>query len=159
MDQLIWGSRNLDVQKSLISRDKLLTLAAAIETARSHEVTSKHMKTLAGSSESHQEDRSVDAIHKEQEKEQEKEFYRKMQITSQILCLLAKHIQRNRKPCDLMLCLPKVPNFPTKGAHDTNRDPFKTVANIECRLAVCSTVVNLHSCRLLLQIPIRQETS
>jgi len=69
LDQLIWGSRNPDVQKSLISRDKSLTLVAAIETARSHEGKSKHMKTLAGSSESHQEDRSIDAIHKEQERE------------------------------------------------------------------------------------------
>ena len=69
LDQLIWGSRNPDVQKSLISRDKSLTLAAAIEIARSHEATSKHMKTLAGSSKSHQEDRSIDAIRKEQERE------------------------------------------------------------------------------------------
>ena len=69
LDQLIWGSKNPDVQKSLIGRDKSLTLAGAIEIARSHEATSKHMKTLAGSSESHQEDRSVDAIHKEQERE------------------------------------------------------------------------------------------
>ena len=69
LDQLIWGSKNLDVQKSLIGRDKSLTLAGAIEIARSQEATSKHMKTLAGSSESHQEDRSVDAIHKEQERE------------------------------------------------------------------------------------------
>ena len=69
LDQLIWGSKNPDVQKSLIGRDKSLNLAGAIEIARSHEATSKHMKTLAGSSESHQEDRSVDAIHKEQERE------------------------------------------------------------------------------------------
>ena len=68
LDQLIWGSRNPDGQKSLISRDKSLTLAAATETARSHEATSKHLKTLAGSSESHREDRSIDAIHKEQAK-------------------------------------------------------------------------------------------
>ena len=61
--------KNPDVQKSLIGRDKSLTLAGAIEIARSHEATSKHMKTLAESSESHQEDRSVDAIHKEQERE------------------------------------------------------------------------------------------
>ena len=67
--QLIWGSRNPDVQKSLISRDKSLTLAAAIEIARSHEATSKQMKTLAGSSKSHQEDRSIDAIRKEKERE------------------------------------------------------------------------------------------
>ena len=69
LDQLIWGSKNPDVQKSLIGRDKSLTLAGAIEIARSHEATSKHMKTLAGSSKSHLEDRSVDAIHKEQERE------------------------------------------------------------------------------------------
>ena len=46
-----------------------MTLVAAIETARSHKATSKHMKTLAGSSESHQEGRSIDAIYKEQERE------------------------------------------------------------------------------------------
>ena len=69
LDQLICGSRNPNVQKSLISRDKSLTLAATVETARSHEATSKHMKTLAGRSESHQEDRSINAIHKEQERE------------------------------------------------------------------------------------------
>ena len=69
LDQLIWGSRNPDVQKSLISREKSLTLTAAIETARSYEATSKHMKTLAESSESHQEGRSIDAIYKEQERE------------------------------------------------------------------------------------------
>ena len=69
LDQLIWGSSNADVQKSLISRDKSLTLGVAIEIARSHEATSKPMKTLAGSSKSHQEDRSVDAICKEQERE------------------------------------------------------------------------------------------
>ena len=69
LDQLIWGSKNPDVQKSLVGQDKSLTLAGAIEIARSHEATSKHMKTLAGSSESHQEDRNVDAIQKEQERE------------------------------------------------------------------------------------------
>ena len=62
LDQLIWGSKNPEVQKSLIGRDKSLTLAGATEIARSHEATSKHMKTLVGSSESHQGDRSVDAI-------------------------------------------------------------------------------------------------
>ena len=40
VDQLIWGSRNPDVQESLISGDKSLTLAAAIEIARNHEATS-----------------------------------------------------------------------------------------------------------------------
>ena len=69
LDQLIWGSNNSDIQKSLISRDKSLTLAVAIEIARSHEATSKHMKTLAGGSKSHQEDRSIYAIRKEQERE------------------------------------------------------------------------------------------
>ena len=69
LDQLIWGSRNPDVQKSLISRDKSLTLAAAIEIARSHEATSKHMKTLAGSSRNFQKDRSINAIRREQERE------------------------------------------------------------------------------------------
>ena len=59
LDQLIWGSNNSDIQKSLISR----------EIARSHEATSKHMKTLAGGSKSHQEDRSIYAIRKEQERE------------------------------------------------------------------------------------------
>ena len=52
LDQLIWGSKNPDVQKFLINRDKSLTFAGVIEIARSHKVTSKHMKTLAGSSES-----------------------------------------------------------------------------------------------------------
>ena len=69
LDQLIWESRNSDIQKSLISRDKSLALAAAIEIARSHKATSKHMKTLAGSSKSYQEDRGIYAIHKEQERE------------------------------------------------------------------------------------------
>ena len=46
LDQLIWGSKNRDVQKALITRDKTLTLAAAIEIARSHEATSKHMRAL-----------------------------------------------------------------------------------------------------------------
>ena len=69
LDQLICGSNNSDIQKSLISRDKSLTLAIAIEIARSHEATSKHMKTLAGGSKSHQDDRSINAIRKEQERE------------------------------------------------------------------------------------------
>ena len=69
LDQLIWGSSNADVQKSLISRDESLTLAVAIEIARSHEATSKHLKTVPGGSKSHQEDRSIDAIRKEQERE------------------------------------------------------------------------------------------
>ena len=80
-----------------------------------------------------------------------------MQTTSQILCLLAKHIHRN--PCKLLLRLPEVPQFPAKGARVTNRDPFKTVANTERRPAIGSRVVVPHSCRLLLQVPIRQETS
>ena len=63
LDQLTWASRNPDIQKSLISRDKSLTLTAAIETA------SKHMTTLAGSNESHQEGRRIDVIYKQQERE------------------------------------------------------------------------------------------
>ena len=69
LDQLIWGSRHRDVQRSLISRDKSLTLEAAIEIARSHEAISKHMKTLAGSSRNFQEDRIINAIRREQERE------------------------------------------------------------------------------------------
>ena len=69
LDQFIWWSRNPDIKKSLINRDKSLTLAAAIEIARSHEATSKHVKTLAVSSKSYQEDRSIDAISKDQERE------------------------------------------------------------------------------------------
>lgn len=61
-----FGSAHLG---SPISRDNSLTLAATIATARSHEATSKHMKTLAGTSESHQEDGSIDAIRKEQKRE------------------------------------------------------------------------------------------
>jgi len=81
-----------------------------------------------------------------------------MQATSQILCLLAKRIQRNRKPRKLMLRLPEIPQFPTK-AYDAIRDPFKTVANIERRPVPRPTVVVPHSCRLLLQVPICQEAS
>ena len=54
LDQHIWGSNNFDIQKSLISRDKSLTLAVAIKIARSNEATSKHMKMLARGSKSHQ---------------------------------------------------------------------------------------------------------
>ena len=43
LDQLIWGSKNPDVEKSLIIRDKTLTLATAVEIARSHEATSKQV--------------------------------------------------------------------------------------------------------------------
>ena len=69
LDHLIWGSRNPDIQKSLISQDKSLTCAAAIEIARSYKATSKHMKKLAGSSKSYQEDKSIDAIHTGKERE------------------------------------------------------------------------------------------
>ena len=68
-DQLIWWSRNPDIKKSLTNRDKSLTLAAAVEIARNHEAASKHMKTLAVSSKSYQEDRSIDTISKLQERE------------------------------------------------------------------------------------------
>ena len=69
LDQLIWGSSNADIQKSLISRDKSLTLAVAIENSKSHEATSKNIKTLAGGSKIDQEDRSINSIRKEQERE------------------------------------------------------------------------------------------
>ena len=82
-----------------------------------------------------------------------------MQATSQILCLLAKRIQRNRKSCKLVLHLPEIPQLSAKGAYDTIRDPFKTVANSERRPVLRTTVVVPHSCRLLLQVPICQEAS
>ena len=69
LDQLVWGSKNPDVQKSLITRDKTLTLAAAIEIVRSHEATSKHMKTLTEHSKSYQDGRNIDSIRQEQERE------------------------------------------------------------------------------------------
>ena len=68
LDQLIWGPKNPDVQKSLITRDKTLTLVAAVEIARSHEATRKHMKTLTEHSKSYQEDKNIDSIRREQEK-------------------------------------------------------------------------------------------
>ena len=51
--------------------------------------------------------------------------------------------------CKFMLRLPEVPQFSTKGAYDTIRDPFKTMANIERRPVLRPTVVVPHSCRLL----------
>ena len=68
LDQLIWGSKNPDVQKSLITRDKTLTLVAAVEIARSHEATRKHMNTLTEHSKSYQEDKNIDSIRREQER-------------------------------------------------------------------------------------------
>ena len=68
--EVVWGSKKPDVQKSLITRDKTLTLAAAIEIARSHEATSKHMNTLtAEHSQSYQDGRNIDSIRQEQERE------------------------------------------------------------------------------------------
>lgn len=61
-------SSNSNVQKSLISQDKSLTLVAPTETSRSHKATSKHIQTLLQSSKTYQ-DRSIDAIRKEQERE------------------------------------------------------------------------------------------
>ena len=58
-----------------------------------------------------------------------------------------------------MLRLPEVPQFLTKGAHDTNRNPFKTVANTERRPVLRLTVVVPQSFQLLLQVPICQEIS
>ena len=53
LDQLIWGTRNADAEKFVIGREKSLTLAVAIEIARSHQAANKRMKTLAGSGKSH----------------------------------------------------------------------------------------------------------
>ena len=86
-------------------------------------------------------------------------WYRKMQTMSKILCLLAKRIQSNRQPSKFMLCLPEVPQFSTKGAYDTIRDPFKTMANIERRPVLRPKVLVPHSCRLLFQVPICQKAS
>ena len=77
-------------------------------------------------------------------------WHRKMQVMSQIMCLLAKHIQRNRKSLEFMLRLPEISQFPTKGAYDAIRDPFKTVANSERRFVLCTTIMVPHSCWLLL---------
>ena len=65
----LFGDRAMAIFKCFISQDKSLTLLVAIEIARSHEVTSKHMKMLVGGSKSHQEDRGINAILKEQERE------------------------------------------------------------------------------------------
>ena len=66
--KLIWGSKNPGVQKALITRDKTLTLAAAIEIARSHEATNKHMRALTEQSTSYQESKNIESIQKEQER-------------------------------------------------------------------------------------------
>ena len=68
LDQLIWGSKNPDVQKALITRDKTLTLAAAIVISRSHEATSTHMRALTEQSTSYQESKNIESIQKEQER-------------------------------------------------------------------------------------------
>ena len=60
---------NAECQKVSHKLRQILTLAAAIEIARSHEATSKHMKTLAGNSRNFQEDRSINAIRRKQERE------------------------------------------------------------------------------------------
>lgn len=71
-----FGSAHLGVKKPRrskifhsITRDKTLSLAAAVEIARGHETTSKHMKTLTENSKSYQEGRNIDYIRKEQERE------------------------------------------------------------------------------------------
>jgi hypothetical protein len=47
LDQLIWGTNDPEVQKSLIGRDEKLTLNAAIDIARSYEATKRQMNTLS----------------------------------------------------------------------------------------------------------------
>ena len=43
LDQLIWGTNDPEVQKSLIGRDEKLTLNTAIDIARSYEATKRQM--------------------------------------------------------------------------------------------------------------------
>ena len=62
LNQLISWSRNPEVQKSLISQDNALTVAAAVEIAMGHEATSKYMKTLAEHSKSYQEDKNKNFV-------------------------------------------------------------------------------------------------
>lgn len=71
-----FGSAHLGVKKPRrskiyhsITRDKTLSLVAAVKIARDHETTSKHMKTLTKNSKNYQEGRNIDAIRKEQERE------------------------------------------------------------------------------------------
>ena len=40
-----------------------------------------------------------------------------------------------------MLCVPEVPQFPAERTYDTIRDPFKAMANSECRSVLCTTSV------------------
>ncbi len=47
LDQLIWGTNDPEVQKSLIGRAKKLTLNAAIDIARSYEATKRQMNSLS----------------------------------------------------------------------------------------------------------------
>ena len=47
LDQLIWGTNDPEVQKSLIGRDEKLTLNTAIDIARSYEATKRQMKSLS----------------------------------------------------------------------------------------------------------------
>ena len=58
-----------------------------------------------------------------------------------------------------MLRVPEVPQFPAERTYYTIRDPFKAVANSECRSVLCTTGVVPCGCRLLLQIPICKEAS
>jgi hypothetical protein len=46
LDQLIWGTNDPEVQKSLIGRDEKLTLNTAINIARSYEATKRQMNSL-----------------------------------------------------------------------------------------------------------------
>ena len=64
-----------------------------------------------------------------------------MQTASQVMCLLAEHLERNRNSHKLVYCLPEVPKFPAKGTHDTFGNPFETVANCECRFVLHPAVL------------------
>ena len=57
-----------------------------------------------------------------------------------------------------MWCVPEVPKLPVKGTHDTFRNPFKTMANRECRFVSHTRVVVPNNRRLLFQVPILSES-
>ena len=68
LDQLIWGAKKPWCSKSSYYTRQNTNLAAAIEIARSHEATSKHMRALTEQSTSYQESKNVGSIQKEQER-------------------------------------------------------------------------------------------
>ena len=73
-------------------------------------------------------------------------WHRNMQAARKVMCLLAKHVQRNRNPHKFVQRLPEIPKLPAEGTYDTFRNPFKTVANRDRRSVSHSTVVVPHCC-------------